>query len=57
MPEHFIYPIYTTILSLLAFALVPRKELRRLAIYGIFFGAVADIIWIKFLGIQLYYLC
>ncbi len=44
MPKHFIYPIYTGLLALLTFALVPRKEIRRLAIYGILFGGVLDVL-------------
>jgi len=52
MLNHFIYPIYTSILALLTFAIVPRKEIRRLAIYGIVFGAVADIFFIELLGIM-----
>ena len=44
MPEHFIYPIYTGILALLAFALVPRKEIRRLGIYAIVFGGLVDVL-------------
>lgn len=43
MPTHFIYPIYTGILALLTFALVPRKEIRRLSMYAIVFGGVTDV--------------
>jgi len=51
MPEHFIYPIYTSILALIAVTLVPRQELKRLALPGILFGAVADIFYIKLIGL------
>lgn len=54
MPNQFIYPIYTGVLSLLAFVLLPRKEIRRLAIYAIVFGGLFDVLAIlfftKFLG-------
>lgn len=44
MPKHFIYPIYTGTLVLLTFILVPRKEIRRLAIYAIVLGGVFDVL-------------
>jgi len=49
--QHFIYPIYTSILVLITVILVPRQEIKRLAMYGIFFGAVTDIFFIKFIGL------
>jgi hypothetical protein len=51
MQTHFIYPIYTSILIVLLFVLVPRKEIRRLAFYGVLFGAVADVFFIILIGI------
>lgn len=51
MPKQFIYPIYTSIIAFITFALVPRKEIRRLAMYGIFFGAVTDVFFILLVGI------
>lgn len=51
MPKYLIYPIYTSILALITFALIPRKEIRRLAMYGIFFGGIADVFFIELLGI------
>lgn len=44
VPTYFIYPIYTGALALLTFILVPRKEIRRLAIYAIMFGGVSDVL-------------
>lgn len=52
MQDHFIYPIYTSILAIVAVILVPRKEIKRLAMYGIFFGAVADIFFILMLSLM-----
>ena len=46
MSVYFIYPIYTGILVILTYALVPRHEIRRLSIYGIMFGAVTDAVMI-----------
>lgn len=51
MQDHFIYPIYTSILALIAVILVPRQEIKRLARYGIFFGAVAEFFFIEFIGL------
>lgn len=42
MQIYFIYPIYTSVLALLVLALVPRQQIRRLAIYGILLGTVLD---------------
>lgn len=46
MPNHFIYPIYTGLLVLLLFALVPKKEIRRLSVYAIIFGGLMDVLLI-----------
>jgi len=58
MPKHFIYPIYTSILVLMTFLLVPRKEIRRLAIYAIVFGGLFDVLAVllftKILGMASY---
>lgn len=48
MPKYFITPIYTGILAILLVATVPKKEIHRLAIYGIIFGAILDILAIIF---------
>lgn len=37
-----IYVIYTLALGILAFAVVPRSEIRRLSFWGIIYGAIAD---------------
>ncbi|MHB8075394.1 hypothetical protein [Desulfosporosinus fructosivorans] len=42
MPLYFIYPIFTTIFSVILLANVPRKEIQRLSIYGIIFGGILD---------------
>jgi hypothetical protein len=41
-------PMYTAIFTILMIAVVPRKEIRRLAIYGIIFGAINDVIALSF---------
>ncbi|NLZ93246.1 MAG: hypothetical protein GX922_04410 [Firmicutes bacterium] len=43
IPSHYVYPIYTVILALILIALVPRKEIKELLIFGITFGAVLDV--------------
>ncbi|WP_174520469.1 hypothetical protein [Desulfolucanica intricata] len=53
MPNYFIYPIYTIALALIAITIIPKKEIHRLAIYGIFSGAVMDIfaiLIVRFIG-------
>ncbi|MCF8012166.1 MAG: hypothetical protein K9L17_13145 [Clostridiales bacterium] len=58
MPLYFINPIVAVILFLLVIAVVPRIEIRRLAFYGIIFGAIIDmfniLIFTKVLGIGSY---
>ncbi|MDW7674017.1 MAG: hypothetical protein SCK28_05715 [Bacillota bacterium] len=44
MPIHFLHPILTAIFALLLVILVPRSEIRRLAIYGIIFGGLMDVL-------------
>lgn len=44
MPIQFIPFIYTMIFALILVVVVPRAEIRRLAIYGIIFGAVFDVV-------------
>ena len=55
LPLYLIYAIYTGTLALLTFILVPRKEIRRLGVYAVFFGAVTDVfnilLFTKVLGI------
>ncbi|MGI6686402.1 MAG: hypothetical protein ACOX47_13205 [Bacillota bacterium] len=51
MQEHFIYPIYTSILAIITVVLVPRKDIKRLAMFGIFFGAVAYIFFLQFISL------
>ncbi|KNZ71173.1 hypothetical protein Tfer_0251 [Thermincola ferriacetica] len=42
MPKHFIYPIYTAIIGLIAITVVPKKDIRRLAYFAILCGGVFD---------------
>lgn len=54
MPNYFVYPIYTTALLVITYALVPRQEIRYLFRYGVIFGAVIDaaiIIFINIIGL------
>lgn len=44
MPIKFIPLIYTFIFAMILITIVPRAEIRRLSIYGILLGAVADVI-------------
>ncbi|KAF1083972.1 hypothetical protein SPSYN_02884 [Sporotomaculum syntrophicum] len=44
MPVKLIPFIYTAVLALILIATVPKEIIRRLAIYGIIFGAVFDIV-------------
>ncbi|SFG11276.1 hypothetical protein SAMN05660649_00721 [Desulfotomaculum arcticum] len=43
MPKHFIYLIYTSVFALILIAVVPKREIRRLSIYGIIFGGIMDV--------------
>lgn len=49
MPKYFIYPIDAIIFALILIAIVPRKEIQRLSIYGIIFGGIMDVI-VHFFG-------
>jgi len=51
MQQHFIYPIYTSVLTIMMVILVPRREIKRLVMYGILFGAVADVFFIQLIGL------
>jgi len=46
LPTYYIYPIYTTALLIVTYALVPRQNIRYLLRYGILFGAVTDAVMI-----------
>lgn len=48
MPKYFLYLIYTTIFALILIATVPKKEIKRLAIYGIIFGGMMDVLMLIF---------
>jgi hypothetical protein len=50
LKTYWIYPIYTSVLAFIVLVLVPRPYIRRLAIYGIVFGGVIDLLYIIFLG-------
>lgn len=43
MPKYFIPLIYTGIFAIILVVAVPKQDIRRLAIYGIIFGAVVDV--------------
>ncbi|PKM88093.1 MAG: hypothetical protein CVU87_08235 [Firmicutes bacterium HGW-Firmicutes-12] len=51
MPLYFIYFLYTGVLSIIAVFLVPKSDLKKLALYSIFFGGVYDILWILLIGL------
>jgi len=46
LTTYFVYPIYTIVLLIITYALVPRREIRYLFRYGIIFGAVTDAVLI-----------
>lgn len=50
LPLHFIYPIYTAILAIIMFAVVPREDIKALSIYALMFGAIANIVLIIVAG-------
>ncbi len=52
MPKYFIFPIYTLVLFVSVLALVPRKDIHRLAFYGLFLGAIPDVILILLLHVS-----
>lgn len=51
MPIKFIPFIYTFIFALILVLVVPKREIRRLSIYGIIFGAVFDVILVSIANI------
>lgn len=48
MLAQYIYPLYTGIIALAVILLVPKQEIRRLFIYAIIFGGVANVTVIVF---------
>lgn len=42
MPKYFLYPIFTVIFAVILLAVVPKKEIKRLSLYGIIFGGIMD---------------
>ncbi len=48
MPIKFIPLIYTFVFALILVLVVPKREIRRLSIYGIIFGAGFDVVLISF---------
>ena len=46
MPLSLIYLLYTFILILLAWIIIPKDGIKRLFIYALFFGAIGDMFWI-----------
>lgn len=44
MPLYLITPLYTAIFALIVIAVIPKEEIKRLAVYGIFFGALLNIL-------------
>lgn len=51
LPLYFIYLGYSVILALIMIVLVPRRDVHKLALLGIIYGAVIDIFWIIFIGL------
>ncbi|MEJ6949467.1 hypothetical protein [Natronospora cellulosivora (SeqCode)] len=57
METFWIYPIYTSVLGIILIILVPRVEIKKLAIPAILLGGVGDIILLlllKIIGIDFY---
>ncbi len=50
-PLYSIYLLYTSILALIMVVLIPRKDIYKLALLGVFYGALIDIFWIVFIGL------
>jgi hypothetical protein len=42
MPKYLIYPTFTVIYALILLALVSRKDIHRLSLFGIVFGGIMD---------------
>lgn len=49
METYFIYMIYTGVLAIILITLVPKKQIQKLVIYSIIFGAIVDIFAVIFL--------
>jgi drug/metabolite transporter (DMT)-like permease len=43
MPVQYLYPLYTFILALSMIVVVPREDIKKLAIWGAIFGFLGDI--------------
>jgi len=50
-PLYFIYLLYTGVLALIMIVLIPRKDIYRLALLGLFYGAIIDIFWILIISL------
>lgn len=48
MLKYFIHPILTSVFGLILIVTVPKREIRRLSIYGIIFGAMMDVLMLTF---------
>jgi hypothetical protein len=46
-----VYLLYTSTLSFLMFVLIPRKNIYKFALLGIFYGALIDIFWMIFIDL------
>lgn len=51
IPLYFIYLFYTAALAVIMIILVPRRTVYKLALLGIFYGAILDIFWIFVVGL------
>ncbi|MGI6037748.1 MAG: hypothetical protein ACOYD6_05925 [Limnochordia bacterium] len=50
MAQHYVYCVYTGLLALLLLAVVPRRAIRSLAIFGVLCGGVVDATLILLMG-------
>lgn len=46
MPSYIIYILYTAAIAVIVLAMVPKNEIRRLAFYGVGFGALVDVLFV-----------
>jgi len=44
LPKELIYPLYTALIMIISFVLIPRKVYKDLFIYGIIFGGIGELI-------------
>jgi len=46
LPLYSIYLLYTSIIALVMILLIPRKDIKSLALLGVLYGSILDILWI-----------